>query len=144
MSERIPDAELEVLACVQRLDGATARAIREAIAGFRPLSHSSVMTLLGRLEERGLVRREPSPEGGRELVFQATASRDEALEPILRRLVNRVFEGDAVGLMASLYGGRRPDAEELDRLAALLEELRAGGPGADGPEGADDRQGADE
>ncbi len=125
MSDRIPDAELEVLAAVQRRGGATARRVREDLASFRPLSHSSVMTLLGRLEGRGLVRREPSPEGGREFVFRATASREEALAPILKRLVNRVFEGDAVGLMASLFGTRRPDAEELDRLEALLAELRA-------------------
>lgn len=120
---RIPDAELEVLAVLQRRDGATAREVRQRIASWRPLAHSSVMTLLGRLEDRGLVRREPAPEG-REFVFHATASREEAVRPILSRLLDRVFEGDPVGLMGALFGTRAPDAREIGRLESLLEEMR--------------------
>lgn len=123
--DRIPDAELEVLACVQRRDGATAAEVRRDIASWRPLSHSSVMTLLGRLQERGLTTREPGE--GREYVYHATATRDEAVEPIFHRLLDRVFEGDAAGLVASLFETRRPDRRELERLEALLEELREQG-----------------
>lgn len=139
--ERIPDAELEVLAYVQRRGEATGRQVREGIASWRPLSHSSVMTLLGRLQERGLVRRKRSPEG-REYVYHATATRDEAVEPIFRRLLNRIFEGDAAGLVSSLFETRPPDAGEIERLEALLDELRRdrrtgmGGNGSDeGEEG---------
>lgn len=122
-TERIPDAELEVLAYVQRRGGATGKEVREGIAEWRPLSHSSVMTLLGRLQDRGLVRRELVPRG-REYVYHATTTRDEAVEPILRRLLNRVFEGDAAGLVSSLFETRAPNSEEIERLEALLEELR--------------------
>lgn len=121
--ERIPDAELEVLAYVQREGGATGKEVREGIAEWRPLSHSSVMTLLGRLQDRGLVRRELVPRG-REYVYHATTTRDEAVEPILRRLLNRVFEGDAAGLVSSLFETRAPNPEEIERLEALLVELR--------------------
>lgn len=134
--ERIPDAELEVLACVQRRGRATAREVREAIASWRPLSHSSVMTLLGRLEERGLVARERGE--GREYIYHATVTREDAVEPIFRRLLNRVFEGDAAALMASLFETRRPEADEVKRLERLLDELRAesggGGDAADARE----------
>ncbi len=141
MDERIPDAELEVLASVQRRGGATGREVREDLMAWRPLSHSSVMTLLGRLDYRGLVTREVGE--GREFVYHATTTRDEAVEPILRRLLNRVFEGDAAGLVASLFETRRPDAAEMARLERLLEELRSdagvgegagdGGPGEASP-----------
>lgn len=142
--ERIPDAELEVLACVQRRGRATAREVREAIASWRPLSHSSVMTLLGRLQDRGLVARERGE--GREYVYHATASREEAVEPIFRRLLTRVFEGDPAALVASLFETRPPDAREVDRLERLLAELRdhagdegdarAGGAASSDPEDA--------
>lgn len=127
--DRIPDAELEVLAAVQRREGATARQVREDIEAWRPLSHSSVMTLLGRLEERGWVSRERGD--GREFVYHATGTREEAVEPILRRLLNRVFEGDEVGLVSSLFETRRPDADEVERLERLLSELRAQDGGSD-------------
>lgn len=143
---RVPDAELEVLACLQRRGSATAREIGEAIEAWRPLSHSSVMTLLGRLEGRGLVRHERSGSG-REHLFFPTTGRDEALRPILGRLVKRIFGGDAAGLVASLYGGRTPTESELDRLERLVRDIREQGaeersaspdtanPPADGEEG---------
>lgn len=130
IEERIPDAELEVLAYVQRRGGATGRQVREGIADWRPLSHSSVMTLLGRLQERGLVRRERAP-GEREYVYHATATRDEAVEPIFRRLLNRIFAGDAAGLVSSLFETRAPSAAEIERLEELIEEHRETGKSKD-------------
>lgn len=121
--DRIPDAELEVLACVQRRGRATAREVREELASWRPLSHSSVMTLLGRLADRGLVDRERGE--GREYIYHATATREEALEPIFRRLLNRVFEGDAAAMTASLFQTRPPESDELERLERLLDDLRS-------------------
>ena len=125
-AQRLPDAELEVLAYVQKRNGATAKEVREGMAAWRPLAHSSVMTLLGRLEDRGLVQRERTGVG-REYRFLPATSREEAVRPILGHLVRRVFGGDAAGLVASLYGGRKPTEAELDRLEALVEELKARG-----------------
>lgn len=122
MEDRIPDAELEVLACVQRREGATGRVVREDLASWRPLSHSSVMTLLERLRERGLVTRQRGE--GREYIYRATATREEAMEPIFSRLLDRVFEGDPAGLVASLFETRPPDAAEVARLQELLDEMR--------------------
>lgn len=121
--DRIPDAELEVLACVQRRGRATAREVRQELESWRPLAHSSVMTLLGRLADRGLVDRERGE--GREYVYHATATREEALEPIFRRLLNRVFEGDAAAMTASLFQTRPPEPDELERLEQLLDDLRS-------------------
>lgn len=121
--DRIPDAELEVLACVQRRGRATAREVREELESWRPLSHSSVMTLLGRLADRGLVDRERGE--GREYIYHATATREEALGPIFRRLLNRVFEGDAAAMTASLFQTRPPEPDELERLERLLDDLRS-------------------
>lgn len=129
MDERIPDAELEVLAAVQRRGQATGREVGEDLEGWRPLSHSSVMTLLGRLEDRGLVTRKRGE--GREYVYSATATREEAVAPILRRLMNRIFDGDAASLMASLFETRRPTADQVARLETLLDELRAAGADTD-------------
>lgn len=131
VSDRIPDAELEVLTVVQREKGATAREVLRAIRSFRPLAHSSVMTLLGRLEERGLVRGEPAER--REFRFIATGTRNEAVEPLLRRLLDRVFEGDAAGLVAALFETRPPTADEVARLETLLANLSESLSPEDGP-----------
>ena len=69
--DALPDAELEVLACLWQKGEATARDVREAMASYRPLTHSAVSTLLARLQEKGLVGRRKGPVG-KAFLFRAT------------------------------------------------------------------------
>ena len=120
---RVPDAELEVLTCLHRRGEATARDIREALWDQRPMAHGSVLTLLGRLERRGLVGRKKGPSG-KAFVYMPTRRRTATLRPVLRRLVDRVFAGSPVDLVASLFETRPPTPEELDALQRLVRDLR--------------------
>lgn len=126
--ERVPDAELEVLAFVQREGEATAREVREGIADYRPLAHSSVVTLLGRLEERGLLVKRKA-DRGKAFVYRPTRERDTTVRPVLRRLVERVYAGDSVALVASLFETKPPNEREIDELERMVEELRRRGDG---------------
>jgi BlaI family transcriptional regulator, penicillinase repressor len=120
----LPDAELEVLACLWQKGEATARDVREAMAGFRPLTHSAVSTLLARLQEKGLVSRRKGPVG-KAFLFRAAGRPQRTRGRLVGDLLERVFGGDALAVVSSLFETRPPNAEELDRLQRLLEELRA-------------------
>jgi predicted transcriptional regulator len=120
---RLPDAEMDVLACVYRRTDATAREIREDLARERPMAHGSVVTLLKRLEQRGLVTRRKGPVG-KAFVYSATRKQSTTVRPVLKRLVNRVFGGDAAALVASLFETRPPTASEVAEIEALLREHR--------------------
>ena len=120
--DRLPDAELEVLACVWRRGKQTAREIREAMAEYRPLAHASVMTLLKRLEQKGWVRRERGPVG-KAFVYEAVRRAEPTRSRLLGQLVERVFGGSSVELVASLFESRPPDAAEVAELHELLERL---------------------
>lgn len=120
---RLPDAELEVLACLERHGEATANDVRAALASFRPLSHGSVMTLLGRLEAKRLVVRRKG-EVGKAFLYRATDGAASALAHVPRTLLARVFGGDPVLLVSSLFEGAPPDHAEIDALQTLLDQLR--------------------
>ena len=124
--DSVPETELEVLAFIQRAGTATAREVREGIAAYRPLAHSSVVTLLGRLEQRGLVVKAKAPQG-KAFVYRPTRKRSTTVRPLLRRLVNRVYAGDSVALVASLFETKPPTARQLDELEQMVEELRRRG-----------------
>jgi predicted transcriptional regulator len=119
----LPDAELEVLACLHRQGQATAREIREAMQGYRPMAHASVLTLLTRLEGKGLVSREKGPVG-KAFVYIPTARSNKTARNVLKRLLQRVFHGDGVALVTSLFQSKPPTPEELDRLEQLVSDLR--------------------
>jgi predicted transcriptional regulator len=120
---RLPDAEMEVLATLAQLGEATARQLREALEPSRPMAHASVMTLLGRLEAKGLVARRKA-DSGKAFVYTPLPRARGALSPAVRRLAERVFGGSAAALVASLFETRPPTAAELDDLQALLDGMR--------------------
>jgi predicted transcriptional regulator len=114
---------LEILACLHRQQKATAREIRELIHDYRPLSHASVLTLLTRLEAKGLVKREKGPFG-KAFVYLPTKRSKATPRNVLKRLLQRIFHGDGVAMVTSLFQTSPPTREELDQLENLLTDLR--------------------
>jgi predicted transcriptional regulator len=124
LAAELPDAELEVLACLHELGEVEVAEIRRALARFRPLSHASVSTLLRRLEGRGLVSRRKGPVG-KSLLWAALPSAQATYRGLLTRLLDRVFAGDPVRLVSSLVSSRRLSGDELRRLRSIVDELEA-------------------
>jgi BlaI family penicillinase repressor len=120
---KLPDAEMDVLGCIYRRGQATAREIREDLAVERPMAHGSVVTLLKRLEQRQLLTRRKA-EVGKAFVYSATRKQSTTVRPVLKRLVDRVFGGNAVALVASLFETQPPTAAQLADIEALLREQR--------------------
>jgi len=120
----LPDAELEVLACLWRRGEATARELREVMAEYRPMTHGAMMTLLKRLELKRLVTHRKGPVG-KAFLYTPSHNPEPMYRRILRDLRERIFGGSGVSLVTSLFQGAPPTAEELDALQALLDELRA-------------------
>ena len=120
---RVPDAEMDVLTCLQRRGEATAREVRGDLESSRPMAHGSVLTLLARLQRRGLVARRKGPIG-KAFVYTATRQASVTARPLVKRLLNRVFNGRPVDLVASLFETKPPSAQELDDLQRLLRDLQ--------------------
>ena len=117
-----PEAELEVLACLREKGEQDARAVRQALEEVRPLSHSSVATLLRRLESKGLVERRPAPVG-KAFLYRASERSAAAVDGVLRRLVARVFGGDRLSVVSTLYSGP-VNEKDVRNLRRLVDELR--------------------
>ncbi len=123
--EHLPDAELEVLACLWNRGTATAAEIREALAQFRPMVHGSVLTLLKRLGDKQLVTREKG-DRGKAFVYRPTRRPGPTYRRILNQLTQRVFGGNPVTLVASLLESQAPDPDEIRQIKQLLEGLEQG------------------
>jgi predicted transcriptional regulator len=117
--QHLPAAELDVLACLWQEGQATARRIREMMKRYRPMAHGSVVTLLVRLEGKGLVTKEKG-RVGKAFVFRPTQRPEIAYRALLKDLLVRVFGGDVVKMTASLLDAQPPTPEECRLLQALL------------------------
>lgn len=99
----LPNAELDVLCCVYHAEEITARDIRDAMKKYRPMAHGSVVTLLTRLEAKGLVDKKKGPVG-KAFVFFPTKSAGQLFQRIIRNLVERAFGGNAAPLIKMAQG----------------------------------------
>lgn len=120
---KVPDAELDVLQCLHRLREATAADIRRELERVRPMAHGSTVTLLNRLERKGLVTHWKGSVG-KAFVYRATRTLEATTRPLLRNMLQRAFGGDKLALVASLFETRPPTAQELDDLERLVAELK--------------------
>ena len=111
-----------MLAVLFDAEEATARTVREQLAKKRPMAHGSVVTLLRRLEDRGLVRRRPA-ETGRAFVYFPTKKAFHTQLGIVERMLRRIFRDRPVSLVASLFEVRKPDAKEIAQLRSLLDTM---------------------
>ena len=87
--------------------------------------YSTVRTQLRVLEEKGHVTHE---EDGVRYVYIPAVPRRAARKSALRHLVDTFFDGSTEQVVEALLGGRtsRLSAEELDRIASLVERARKG------------------
>jgi predicted transcriptional regulator len=113
---------LDVLACLYRKGEATAAEIRDHLVERRPMAHGSVLTLLKRLGAKGLVSRQKAAKG-KAFVYQATDRPEIFHRRILKDLVDRVFGGDCIAMVASLLDTRSPTTEELAEMKRLLDQF---------------------
>ncbi len=119
----LPDAELEILACLWKLGPATARQVRQSLHAQRPMAHGSAVTLLRRLESKGLLTREKIP-GTNAFLYKPTQKPEPTYRRLVRRLADRVFAGNPVQLVASLFDTKPPTREQLQELQKLLDEMK--------------------
>lgn len=120
----VPDAELDVLACLWKQKDLTVREIRAAMQDYRPMTHTAASTLLKRLQEKGLVSRRKG-SSGKAFVFRAKVLPTRTYRRTVSDLVNRLFGGNGLAMVSALYETQPPTSEDLDQLQELVDELRS-------------------
>ena len=123
MTAKIPEAEADVLAVLFDSAEATARTVRERLAKKRPMAHGTVVTLLRRLEDRGLVTRRKADQG-KAFVYRPAKGHARTFGPAVTSLMQRAFGGKPAAMVASLFETRPPSTQEIDELEALVDRLR--------------------
>ena len=91
-----------------------------------PPSYSAVRALLRVMEEKGVLSHK---NDGPRYVYKPTIAPAKARQSILKQVLDNLFHGSREQLVAALLdpGADRISREELDRLAAQIEEARKSG-----------------
>ena len=82
-----------------RLGEATVRDIHAALASTRPRAYTTIMTILDRLAQKGVVERQ---KAGRAWLYKPHLSADQARTHAVTRLVEGFFQGSTKALASHL------------------------------------------
>jgi BlaI family penicillinase repressor len=117
----LSELQLSLMRVLWQRGEASVAEVAEALRGERDLAHTTVATLLTRLEKRGLIgsRRE-----GRALLYTPRVSEAEVQRSMVGSLVDSLFAGRASALVSHLLDARGVDAKELAELQALLKQRK--------------------
>ena len=91
--------------------------IAAMLAAERGLKHTTVATLLTRLEKRGVVRQR---RDGRQLIYSACVSESQVRRSMVADLIGSLFAGDARELVAHLVAESEIAPGDLARVRKRL------------------------
>jgi BlaI family penicillinase repressor len=119
-SENPTELELRILKIIWERSPLTARQIRDALAGGgRELAHTSVITTLQKMVEKGQVT-QLEPVEGKAYRFAPRVTEKKVSQRMLGDLVTRVFDGSAEAVVLSLLDVSEMDADMVARLRRIL------------------------
>ncbi|MEO1523801.1 MAG: BlaI/MecI/CopY family transcriptional regulator [Planctomycetota bacterium] len=114
--------ELQILKILWRRSPMTVREIRNSLAeAGRDLAHTSVITTLGTMVEKGQLGK-LEPESGKAFRFEPHLQRHEVSSSMLGELVDQLFDGSAEAVMQSLFDSKEVDEAEIKRLRRMLSQ----------------------
>jgi predicted transcriptional regulator len=114
--------ELEVARTVWELREATVGQVFDALSQRKAIDYSTVQTYLRRLEAKGYLK---TSRQGRNKLYRPRVGAGQVIRETIDDLVERLFDGEPLGLWQHLIQERGISAEETRQLRALLEQWEA-------------------
>jgi len=117
----LSDLQLDVVRVLWQHGETATPEVVQALVASRGLAHTTVATLLTRLEKRGVVA---ARRDGRQLLYSAKVSESEVKRSMVAELVSSLFGGDSSALLAHLVREDELRPGDLAEVQALLKAER--------------------
>jgi predicted transcriptional regulator len=116
------ELEEEIMECVWELGPASVKDVHRCLLAKRDIAYTTVMTVMSRLSEKGLLARRPE---GRAFIYSAAAPRDEYCAGVVRDFMDGMLAGASKPVLSHFVETlTADDAAQLDMLAEIIEEKR--------------------
>ncbi len=115
--------EMEVLDVIWEMGQATSREVFEKMRERKRLGQSTVLTVLRRLSDRGILRRDA---GGEVYLYSPVVPRHELGGKLVDDIVSRIFGGSVEPVIAHLISRSDVKGLDVERLRELHAELVKG------------------
>jgi BlaI family transcriptional regulator, penicillinase repressor len=115
------ESELEILQILWSKGLATVREVHEDLASTKDVGYTTTLKLMQIMHEKGLVKRDDSM---RTHVYQAAVNKERTQKHLLGKMIDSLFGGSPTQLVIQALGEHKASPEELEKIQALLNELK--------------------
>ncbi len=118
-SSQPTDGEIEILQILWEVGPASLGSVCDVLRSRREVAATTAATMLRVMSDKGLVKRTGS---GRGATWSAVVSQQKTERGMVRRMVERVFDGSADRLVAHLVEGGDLSERQLAELRTMIDE----------------------
>ena len=117
----LTDHELQIMKVIWERGSVTVRDVYEELLKHRKIAYTTVMTVMGVLEQKGRLKKTLS---GRAYVYSPSQPQSEVVTSMVRDFIGRVFNGMAKPLLVSMLEDGKITEDEVNELKKLLKDKR--------------------
>jgi len=119
---RPTDGELAILGVLWDRGPATVRQVHSVLEPTQGVGYTTILKLMQIMLDKGLLKRDTTV---RPQVFRPAKPKKQMQGFLLRDLWDRAFAGSPGNLVLQALSARKPSAEELRDIRAMLDKLEA-------------------
>lgn len=116
---RLGKVQMRIMQILWEKGEANAREITDALNHENPISHSTVQTLLRKIEMKGAIAHKSDD---RTFLYYPVVQESKVTYSVTREIIDRIFDGSAGGLISYLLQNEKISKKELDDIRRLIEE----------------------
>jgi BlaI family penicillinase repressor len=111
--------QMRIMKVLWERERLNAKEITDALNAIEPIAHSTVQTLLRKLEDKKAIAHDTED---RTFIYYALVKENEVTKNVTRNLIDQVFDGSVSGLVSYLLKHETIDRNEMDRLRQMIDE----------------------
>jgi BlaI family penicillinase repressor len=120
-SPRLGRVQMKIMQVLWEKGRVSAREITETLNQSEPIAHSTVQTLLRKLEAKGAIEHDITE---RTFVFYPVVKEDKVKHVVTHDLMERVFGGSAAELVSYLLEHESVSREEIEQIRKLIDQQK--------------------
>jgi len=118
---RLGDLQLKIMKALWDASEATVTQVRETVSPDARLAHSTIATMLRKMEARGLIKHRLLE---RKFLYRPLVKQDEVARKMSEHFIEGLFEGSLADMVSHLLKTQDISRQELDRLEKLIAEQK--------------------
>jgi predicted transcriptional regulator len=117
----LTEQELQIMKIVWDKGSSTVREVYEELLRHRKIAYTTVMTMMGILEQKGHLTKSAEE---RAYLYTPAQPQQQVVGNMVQDFVKRVFNGSAKPLLVHLIEEEQIAPEELDEITKLIKDKR--------------------